>query len=61
MKSKRRRRCLVCEELFSPDVRNHGRQKCCAKSECRQAAKAVRQRAYSAQSEHGFQVIVNAR
>ena len=44
MKSKRRRRCLVWEELFRPDVRNHGRQKYCSKSECRQTAKAARQR-----------------
>jgi hypothetical protein len=52
MKSKRRRRCLVCEELFSPDVRNHGRQKCCAKSQCRQAAKAVRQRRWLEKPEN---------
>jgi hypothetical protein len=44
MRRTRRRKCLCCGELFRPDRRNHGRQKYCAKSSCRQASKASSQR-----------------
>jgi hypothetical protein len=44
MQRTRRRKCLCCGELFRPDRGNHGRQKYCAKSPCRQASKASSQR-----------------
>ena len=36
-------KCLSCNEAFTADVRNRGRQKYCSKPECRRAAKAARQ------------------
>jgi hypothetical protein len=43
MRRIRRRQCPCSRELFRPVRRNHGRQKCCAKSACRQASKATSQ------------------
>lgn len=48
----RRTRCLHCEELFRADARNRGRQKYCAKPECRRAGKAARQRRWLDQPQN---------
>lgn len=43
MAKKNKGTCLSCNEAFTADVRNRGRQKYCSKPECRRAAKAARQ------------------
>lgn len=43
MAKKNKGACLSCNEAFTTDVRNRGRQKYCSKPECRGAAKAARQ------------------
>ena len=53
---KRRRRCLVCGELFDPDPRVGDRQRCCGKAECqrerhRLACRAWRERERGAVGE----------
>ena len=40
----RERKCLHCEEFFTPDARNRKRQHYCAKACCRRASKAASQR-----------------
>lgn len=37
------RKCLHCEEFFTPDARNRKRQHYCAKESCRRASKAASQ------------------
>lgn len=44
MKRTRRRKCNCCDELFTSDARNRGRQKFCSKEVCRKASKAESQR-----------------
>ena len=44
MANKVQSKCLACGEIFTADVRNRGRQKYCAKRDCRAAGKAARQR-----------------
>lgn len=43
MKSRRRRNCRHCRELFQPDRRNLRHQKYCTKPKCRQASHAASQ------------------
>lgn len=43
MKSRRRRNCRHCRELFQPDRRNLRHQKYCAKPQCRQVSHATSQ------------------
>ena len=43
MAKKNTSKCLLCDEAFTADVRNRGRQKYCGKPECRRAAKGARQ------------------
>lgn len=38
------RKCLHCEEFFTPDARNRKRQHYCAQEPCRRASKAASQR-----------------
>jgi hypothetical protein len=45
-------KCLCCGEKFTVDVRNRGRQKYCAKSACRAAGKAARQRRWLGKPEN---------
>lgn len=52
MGRKRRTRCRHCGELFRADARNHGRQKYCAKPQCRRAGKAARQRRWLDQPQN---------
>jgi hypothetical protein len=52
MRPTRRRKCLHCQELFRADARNRGRQKYCAKPQCRQAAKTARQRRWLGKPEN---------
>jgi hypothetical protein len=52
MRVKRRRRCLSCKELFRPDARNFRRQRFCSMQQCRNAAKAARQRRWLAKPEN---------
>jgi hypothetical protein len=52
MKSKSKSKCLHCQELFLPDYRNRGRQRHCAKPECRKAAKAQSQRLWLSRPEN---------
>ena len=42
MAKKNTSKCLSCNEAFTADVRNRGRQKYCGKPECRRAAKGAR-------------------
>ena len=41
--NKKKRNCLHCNELFSPDPRNIYHQKYCSKPQCRKASKAAAQ------------------
>ena len=41
-------KCLHCKEFFVADCRNRGRQRYCARPECRAASKAASQRRWSA-------------
>ena len=41
MKRSAKCKCLHCRELFLPDFRNRGRQRHCAKPQCRKVAKAL--------------------
>ena len=45
-------KCLHCGEFFRPDARNRGRQRYCAKPQCRQASKAASQKAWSQKPEN---------
>lgn len=42
----RRRRCLCCNELFTPDYRNRSRQRFCSKAPCKRASKKASQAAW---------------
>lgn len=53
MKSKKTFNCLHCREKHICDPRNHGRQRYCAKPECRKASKAASQRRWTAKPENG--------
>lgn len=46
------RKCLHCEEFFTPDARNRKRQHYCAKEPCRRASKAASQRRWLSQPEN---------
>jgi hypothetical protein len=52
MKRSAKCKCLHCRELFLPDFRNRGRQRHCAKPECRKVAKALSQRLWLAKAEN---------
>ena len=46
------RKCLNCDDLFDPDVRNRIRQHYCSKPDCRHASKLASQAAWLAQSQN---------
>jgi hypothetical protein len=46
------RKCLHCEEFFTPDARNRKRQRYCAKEPCRRASKAASQQRWLSQPEN---------
>jgi hypothetical protein len=54
MKRNRERKCLCCQELFSPDYRNATRQNYCPKPACRKASKAASQRCWSSKNPDYF-------
>src|SRR5687767_600689 len=56
------RKCLHCEEFFTPDARNRKRQHYCAKESCRRASKAASQRRWLSQPENAdyFRDVDNA-
>ena len=45
-------KCLCCGEIFTVDVRNRGRQKCCPKPACRARGNAARQRRWLGKPEN---------
>jgi hypothetical protein len=49
----RRRKCLCCNELFTPDYRNRGRQRYCSKGPCQRARKKASQAAWLAKATNG--------
>ena len=52
MANQRQSKCLCCGDHFTVDVRNRGRQKYCAKLNCRAAGKAARQRRWLGKPEN---------
>ena len=52
MKSKTTFKCLNCKEKQRSDVRNQGRQRYCAKADCRRASKAASQARWNARLEN---------
>ena len=54
MKRSRERKCLCCQELFSPDYRNAKRQNYCRKPACRKASKTASQRRWSSKNPDYF-------
>ena len=44
MNTRRRRKCLNCQQLFRPDRRNVRHQRYCSQVDCRRASKAASQR-----------------
>lgn len=46
------RKCLHCEQFFTPDARNRKRQRCCPTVECRRREKAASQRRWLARPEN---------
>ena len=48
MKRPRRRKCLHCGKLFTPDARNRRHQRYCSVPACRKASKAASQRRWLA-------------
>lgn len=52
MSSSAARKCLCCNEMFSPDARNRRHQQYCAKDACRKASKAARQARWLAKPEN---------
>ena len=56
MAKKNKGKCRSCNDAFTADVHNRGRQKYCSKPECRGAAKAARQARWlqKPQNQHYF-------
>ena len=52
MRSKRRKRCKCCRELFESDPRNRRHQKFCKKEQCRKASKTASQRRWCNRPEN---------
>ena len=52
MSSKTTPKCLHCNEDYHRDPRNGGRQRYCAKPDCRQASKAASQRQWLGRPEN---------
>ena len=50
MKRTRRRKCLHCRHLFTPDPRGRYHQRYCAKTPCRQASKTASQRRWQSKA-----------
>lgn len=48
LRTRRRRKCLFCSELFVPDPRNASRQKACSRKECQCQRKRASQAAWRA-------------
>lgn len=46
----RRRKCLCCNDLFTADYRNRGRQRYCSKAPCKRARKKASQTAWLAKA-----------
>ncbi len=47
---RRRRRCLCCKELFTPDPRSRYHQRFCSQADCQKASKALSQARWRATS-----------
>ena len=52
MKTRRKRKCRHCKELFRPDPRNFRHQKYCPKQPCRKASKAASQHRWRNKAEN---------
>ena len=52
MKRQRRRKCVQCRQLFTPDPRHRYHQRYCAAPPCRQASKAASQHRWQAKAEN---------
>jgi hypothetical protein len=52
MKRSAKCKCVHCSELFLPDFRNRGRQRHCAKPECRKVARRSSQHRWLAKAEN---------
>ena len=52
MKRKRRRKCLHCGQLFTPDPRNRYHQRYCTEAACRRASKAASQQRWQSKAEN---------
>ena len=52
MKRSAKRKCVHCSELFLSDFRNRGRQRHCAKPECRKVARRSSQQRWLAKAEN---------
>lgn len=50
-RSRKRRICRHCKELFIPDPRNHHHQQYCSKQQCRKASKRSAQKRWLASSK----------
>jgi len=48
----RRRRCLSCKELFTPDPRSRHHQRFCSDPACQKASKALSQQRWLARPEN---------
>ncbi len=52
MKHQRRRKCLHCKQLFTPDPRNRYHQRYCSQTACRRASKVASQRRWPAKADN---------
>lgn len=52
---RRRRKCLFCRELFTPDPRNLRHQRFCSQELCKLASKALSQKRWSAKPDNKAQ------
>lgn len=50
--SKRQCKCLHCQEPFTTDYRNQGRQRYCSKQECQRASKSASQKRWNQKLEN---------
>jgi len=48
----KKRKCLHCKRLFTPDAKNHRTQRYCRKEECRKASKAASQKKWLSKEEN---------
>ena len=59
MSRKRRSKCLCCNELFTPDYRNRGKQKYCAGPACQKASKRASQQKWLSKNPDYFKGSAN--